>query len=185
MKRLPFIFLFATALLTAIFTASCNDDDTVDYSDIYEEWGKPNDAWLAAQADSMVDGERFYTPLKPEWLSSSGVLIHYFNDRALTEGNLSPWANSRVKVKYRGEFYNGVPFDSSYAEVDSCRTFTLGSDLIMGWRIALNYMRVGDSADVVVPWQQAYGIAGNTGIPSFSNLKFTIKLVDIPDYEKR
>lgn len=163
--------------------SSCGDDDNI--YDNYSEWGLPNEIWYKSLLDSVVDGDTFFTRLRPSWLPGSGVLIHYFNDRRLTEGNLSPLSNSTVKVIYRGEFYNGAGFDSSYLETDSTRTFTLGSNLITGWRIALNDMRVGDSADVIVPWINGYGAGGSNGIPGYSNLKFSIKLVDIPDYEKR
>lgn len=178
------MILAAMALTCLMAVTACGDDDN-SYYDTYEEWGKPNEEWYQQQKSMMTDGEFYYKRLQPSWLESSGTLIHYFNDRKLTEGNLSPMANSTVKVKYRGQFYNGVGFDSSYTETDSTRTFTLGPDLILGWRVALNDMRVGDSADIIVPWIQAYGYTGSTGVPGYSNLKFSIKLVDIPDYEKR
>lgn len=182
MKRLPIIVALA-GLLTCLI-ASCGDDDN-NWAD-YTEWREANDAWYEEQkALTNPDGSLYYTPVVPSWYQGSGVLMHYFNDRALTQGNLRPLANSSVKVKYKGELYNGAGFDSSYTEVDSCRTFTLGPDLIMGWRIALADMHVGDSAAVVIPWAQAYGMTGNSGIQPFSDLLFQIKLVDIVTYEVR
>ncbi len=183
MKRLP-VIAFLLIVVASICVCSCGDNDNTwqDYSD----WRELNESWYAEQqAMKNPDGSTYYSLLQPSWYKGSGVLIHYFNDRTLTQGNLTPLANSKVKVKYKGELYDGAGFDSSYTEVDSCRTFTLGSDLIMGWRIALNDMHVGDSADIIIPWMQAYGASGNSGISPYSNLKFSIKLVDIESYEVR
>lgn len=181
MKKLPF-FVIALLSFFIIGATSCGDDGN-SWED-YTEWREANDNWYVEQQNlKNPDGSSYYTLIKPQWYQGSGVLIHYFNDRSLTAGNLSPISTSYVKVIYKGELYNGAAFDSSYTEVDSTRTFQLGTNLIMGWRIALPDMHVGDSAEVVVPWNQAYGYSGSSGISPFSNLKFAIKLVDIPYYE--
>ena len=51
-------------------------------------------------------------------------------------------------------------------------------------------MHVGDSAQIVIPYQQAYGSTGSMRngiyvIKPFSTLVFNLKLVDIPYYEVR
>lgn len=183
MKKLPFIIL-ATILGFSLFITSCGDDDDNSLTN-YQEWYLANQHWYDSLETVKVGGVNFYTPVKPSWYKNSGVLIHYYNNRALTAGNYSPLITSTVKVKYKGELYNATPFDSSYTETDSCRTFTLSEGLINGWQVALTDMHVGDSADVIIPFYQAYGVNGNSSIPPYSNLKFSIKLVDIPSYELR
>lgn len=182
MKRLPIIALFFAII--AITVASCASSTSS--WDEYMEWQKENTTWYNTQkALKNADGSDFYKPLKPNWYPMSGVLIHYFNDTNLTAGNLVPMISSTVKVKYKGELYNGAAFDSSYAEVDSTRTFTISDGLIAGWQIALTHMHVGDSCRVIIPYAQGYGTEGSGTIAPFSTLSFDIKLVDITAYEIR
>lgn len=75
-----------------------------------------------------------------------------------------------------------MAFDSSYLATDSASVFQL-SGVIDGWQIALNDMRVGDSAEIVIPYMQAYGVSGNNSILPYSALKFNVRLLDIVDYE--
>lgn len=175
---LPFLFLSAI-----IAVSSCSDENTWD---TYENWRKDNDTYYQSQI-SLKDaaGGDFYTTLKPNWYPTSGVLIHYFNDRSKTEGNLVPLVTSTVDVKYKGWLYNGEPFDSSYTNTvngDSifrCRP----TETIVGWQIALTNMAVGDSARVVIPWAAGYGTETSGIILPFSTLIFDIKLVDVVAYE--
>lgn len=180
MKKLLFL-ISAVGFVVSMFTvSSCKDDNT--WSD-YSEWRDANNEWLIQQGALLgEDGEAFYIRVVPEWNKSAYVYMHYFNDRSLTEGNLSPMYTSTVSVKYIGRLYNSEPFDSSYTAVDSL--FTTGLDgVIPGWAIALENMRVGDSARVIIPYQQAYGVSSMGTILPYSALQFDIKLVDIPYYE--
>lgn len=180
MKKFPILLLFT--LCMAAF-AACDSGDSWEE---YAEWRKNNNNWYNnCKAATGSDGRPFYTLLQPAWYQSSGVLIHFFNDRSLTQGNLSPLDNSTVAVKYIGRLYNDEAFDSSYnLRTNGDSIFqTVLSDCIDGWRIALNYMHVGDSAEIVIPYNQAYGTSSTSSIPPFSALKFNIKLVDIPHYE--
>ena len=58
------------------------------------------------------------------------------------------------------------------------------TSVIPGWVIAMEDMRVGDTAEVLVPYQQGYGTSTTSGILPYSALKFNVRLVDIVDYEK-
>ncbi len=181
MNKLPFALLAAFML---VIVGSCSDDG---YDmETYAEYQQANIEWYNEQANlKNDDGTDFYTKLSPNWYPSSGVLIHYFNDRELTENNLVPLSTSTVSVKYKGWLYTGAAFDSSYTEVDSIRTFTLNDGLIDGWKVALTNMHVGDSCRVIIPYALGYGVNGSSAIPAFSTLAFDIKLVDIPAYEVR
>lgn len=172
------------AALAIAASTSCVSDDNWD---AYEEWRNTNNAWYLRMVDTLdAQGNKYYSQLSPVWNPGSGVLVHYFNDRKETEGNLSPLITSTIDVKYKGMYYNGAAFDSSYtlmaAYGDSIYRTRL-SDVIVGWQIALSSMHVGDSVDIVVPYPVAYGENGYSSIPPFSTLRFLIKLVDIPAYE--
>lgn len=177
-------FIYTIICLIGISTivASCGDSGN-SWTE-YSEWRNANIEWYLAQKERKnPDGTPYFTELNPSWYQNSGVLIHYFNNRKLTEGNLSPLVTSQIAVKYKGQLYNGSVFDStSTTTADSVRTFAL-SGTVIGWKVALTDMRVGDTCEVVLPYTMGYGAAGNTSISPYSSLKFGIKLVDIPAYE--
>lgn len=182
MKKLPFLFILA---ITAIII-SCGSNDDSTWED-YTQWRESNIAWFNEQkARANEDGSKYYNVLIPDWDTSQCVLIHYFNDRKLTEGNLSPLYTSTVDVKYKGCLYNDEPFDSSYTNTASYGDSiyrTQCNNVIQGWVVALQDMRVGDSCEVVIPYSMAYGSQDLGTIKPYSMLKFGIKLVDIPFYE--
>lgn len=181
MKRLPYLLILAVA----IAVAACNSGDD-DVWEEYSDWRETNEAWILEQATlTNADGTPYYEKLVPAWNPQAYVLIHYFNDREDTEDNLSPMLTSTVDVKYYGRLYNDEPFDSSYANTQWGDSIfrTTPSSVIEGWAIALQNMRVGDSCEVVIPYQQAYYTSEYGIIIPFSALKFNLKLVDIPYYE--
>lgn len=171
---LPFLFL-------VLF--SCTTSDYTNVWTTYEDWRNDNDQWLFEQADLRnPDGSTYYERVVPDWNPNAYVLMHWFNNREETAGNLVPLYTSTVSVIYKGELYNGEVFDSSYTLTDSLFT-TTASNLISGWTIALANMHVGDSCDVIIPYQQAYYTSSSGIVLPFSVLKFSMKLVDIPYYE--
>lgn len=179
MKKL--IYCIAVMIGASVIASSCGDDGN-DWTQ-YAEWRNANYEWYLEQKElENPDGTLYYTELNPSWYPGSGVLIHYFNDRSETEGNLSPMITSRVSVKYKGMFYNGVAFDSTDVATAEVRTFSLES-LVPGWKVALTDMRVGDTCDIVLPYTMGYGAQGQSTVSPYSTLKFGIKLVDIPSYE--
>lgn len=172
----------ALALL-AIGPSSCMGDDTWE---AYETWRNENNQWYLDQREKKnPDGTPYYTMLSPAWYPQSGVLIHYFNDRSLTAGNLSPLMTSTVDMVYVGHLYNDTVFDSSYANTEYGDSIfrTQCNAVIDGWQIVLNDMHIGDSCEVIIPYPQAYGPSGQGSIPPYSTLRFNMKLVAIPGYE--
>ena len=154
----------------------------------YTELRESNIAWLALMAEKLdTDGSRYYTKLVPDWDPGAYVLIHYFNDRALTANNISPIYTSTVDVKYVGMLYDDTVFDSSFDNTQyGDSIYRVGvNGVIEGWTIALQDMHVGDSCEVLIPYQQGYGANGSGIILPYSALKFGIKLVDVPAYEIR
>lgn len=164
---------------------SCDDDSTTSL-ETYRDWIIENNNWLKALEDQTDEnGDKVYTKVVPDYDQQFYVLMRWFNDRNATKGNLTPYWTSTVDVKYYGELCDGTPFDSSYTSTspaDSVYRIAVSS-VISGWSIALQQMHVGDSCEVIIPYASAYGSTGSTSIPSYSNLKFGIKLVDIPYYE--
>lgn len=177
---------FPLALLAvAAFVSSCSDDEQSTWEK-YSEWRQINNDFYEEQKYLMTPtGENYYTTQTAPWNSGAEILIRYLNDRSKTEGNLSPMLTSTVAVKYIGRLYNGEAFDSSYnVKPDSVFTTSV-SGVISGWTLALQYMRVGDSARVVIPYGMGYGASGSGSIYPYSTLVFDIKLKDIVDYEEK
>ena len=90
-------------------------------------------------------------------------------------------------MKYIGRLYNGEAFDSSYnLKVNGDSIFrTSLTSLIQGWQIALVNIHVGDSVEIVLPYNMGYGTTQSGIIKPYSTLIFNLKLVDIPYYEVR
>ncbi|MDE6490406.1 MAG: FKBP-type peptidyl-prolyl cis-trans isomerase, partial [Muribaculaceae bacterium] len=157
MKRFPLILIAALIALS-----SCMEDKENSWEEQLR-WRENNLVWLGEQAERKNDdGTPYYTKVVPDWDKKAYVLVHYFNDRSLTQGNLSPLYTSTVDVKYRGELYDGTAFDSSYNNVPPTypadSIFRTGlSGVISGWQIVLQDMRVGDTCEVVIPYSLAYG----------------------------
>lgn len=181
-----FVNAVLLSALVGMFTSGCGNDDN-NWED-YTDWRNANNAWIEDQAAlTNPDGTPYYQRIVPEWDPAAYVLIHYFNDRSLTQGNLSPMYTSTVDVKYIGSLYDGTVFDNSYANTEPADSIyrTSLNNVIQGWTIALEDMRVGDTCEVVIPWQQGYGNQGSGAIRPYSALKFGIKLVNIDAYEIR
>ncbi len=184
MRKLP--LLFTLGVIIAVVVSACSKDTT--WED-YAEWRNANNSWLDdCKEKTNPDGTPYYTLLRPGYDKGQYVLAHWFNDRSETAGNLSPYWTSTVDVKYIGRYYTDVAFDSSYLLKESYgdSIFRTGlSSVISGWGIVLQEMHVGDSVEVLIPYQSAYGATGYGSIPPYSNLKFNIKLVNIPNWETK
>lgn len=184
MKKTPLILLLVTATVLAV--ASCSSDNDNDWESTYAEWRQKNEVWLAEQqARVNADGTPYYQSVVPAWDPSTFVLIHYFNDRELTKDNLSPLSTSTVDTRYIVHYCNDVPLDSSYTlTANGPGVFrTQLNRVIQGWTIAMETMHVGDTAEIVIPYQAAYGVSLTSSVPPYSNLRFNVRLVDIPYYE--
>ncbi|MFI3239318.1 MAG: FKBP-type peptidyl-prolyl cis-trans isomerase [Bacteroidales bacterium] len=177
-------YIFFTFILIAL--AACSLETDNNWS-TYEEWREANDEWMAEKAELLdEDGKLYYTRVQAAWddAESSYVLMKYFNDTTLTENNLKPLYTSTVDVKYIGRTYEDEAVDSSYLLTEPADSVlrTTVSGVVGGWMIALQNMHIGDSCEVLIPYQQAYGSDGIGDILPYSALQFHMKLVDIPGY---
>ena len=178
-------YLAIPLMLAAIpLLNSCGDDD--DNSNPYAEWADANAEWLSECENKLnPDGTAYYRRLRAPWDATTYVLIHYFGTPN-TEP-LRPLYTSTVDVAYKVYTCDNVCFDSSdniIAPTPGALRVTLSSDgIITGWPIALTDMHVGDSCEVIIPYQMAYGVTGFQSVKPYSNLRFNMRLVDIPYYE--
>ncbi len=126
-----------------------------------------------------------YIQKNREWLqqkaSEPGVLaldkgILYKVIKSGNANGRTPNRNSVVTAHYIGKTINGKVFDSSRGGV--APAFRL-RDLIPGWIIALQQMRVGDKWELYIPAEQAYGRFNQPGIPGGSTLIFEIELLAV------
>lgn len=178
--------ILAIIALAIVVLCACNNEEQSTWEK-YTDWREVNNSWLEERQQlKNPDGTPYYQPIVPSWNPASYVLIHYFNDRSQTEGNLSPLYTSTIDVRYYLHLYDDTPVDSStivtsYGEkgIFRCRL----NEMIQGWGIALPEMRCGDTAEIIVPYGVAYGAREYGNVKPYSNLRFNVRLVDIPHYE--
>jgi peptidylprolyl isomerase len=88
----------------------------------------------------------------------------------------------RIAVHYTGRFADGKQFDSSRTPGKPPAELALGArQVIAGWEIVIARMRVGDRWKVTIPWQLAYGAAGDEakGMPPRADLDFDLEIVSV------
>lgn len=90
----------------------------------------------------------------------------------------TPTAADKVEVHYEGTLIDGTVFDSSYQRGETI-TFPVGG-VIAGWTEALQLMKEGDTFELAIPSELAYGAqgAGNVITPN-STLKFKVELIKV------
>lgn len=99
--------------------------------------------------------------------------------KVVQEGfGLQPGLQDTVVVHYKGSLIDGTTFDSSYDRNEPIE-ITAGQ-VIPGWGIALQLMRVGSKFIVYIPSDLAYGPEGVQGaIPPYSTLVFEMELLEV------
>jgi FKBP-type peptidyl-prolyl cis-trans isomerase len=93
---------------------------------------------------------------------------------------------SVVSVLYTGQLTDGTVFDSSAAHGNQPLQFAIGTpNLIVGFQVGVNGMRVGGERLIAIPPALGYGdqdvkdASGKVIIPANSTLVFDIKLVGV------
>jgi FKBP-type peptidyl-prolyl cis-trans isomerase FkpA len=91
-----------------------------------------------------------------------------------------------VSMKYEGRYPDGRVFDGNINNKDTSRNkpldFSLSPmGLIRGWYEGLQLLKKGSKANILVPYDQAYGAQGYRDVPPYSNLVFEVEVVDIKD----
>ena len=100
--------------------------------------------------------------------------------KVLQEGDgASPSESDTVRVHYTGKLISGKVFDSSVARGEPAE-FRVGQ-VIKGWQMALQEMKVGSKWMLYIPPDLAYGERGSPGaIGPNEVLVFEVELLDIP-----
>lgn len=103
----------------------------------------------------------------------------YFIEKEAGKGDLIKNGQT-AQVKYTGMFLNGKVFDSSDMHGGKPYDVTIGTaQVIPGWIEAIQKMRKGGKAMIIVPSQLAYGTQGSGPIPPSSSLVFDLEIVDV------
>lgn len=134
---------------------------TLDPSKVSDE---ANAAYLA-----KIDADAAYTK------TASG--LRYRLVKPAPPGGAQPTAENEVQVHYKGTFIEGTEFDSSYARGEPA-TFPL-KGVIPGWTEGVALMKEGETYELVIPYQLAYGIAGRGPIPPRQTLVFQVELLKV------
>lgn len=117
--------------------------------------------------------------------AAGGEQVQAQEVRAGTGAEAAP--GTQVSVLYVGKLTDGTVFDSSAAHNNEPLTFVLGSqDMIPGFQIGVNGMKVGGQRVMAVPPSLAYGNqpvtnpeTGAVIIPANSTIVFEVELVDV------
>ena len=92
-------------------------------------------------------------------------------------GSRTAKESDHVKIQYRGHLLNGYEFDSTYNR--NGPALVRPSDVIAGWREALEMMPAGSQWRLFIPPQLAYGTTPPPSIPPDSLLIFDVEVLGI------
>jgi rhodanese-related sulfurtransferase len=113
------------------------------------------------------------------FMSGAGAAEVQIKDLTVGEGAEAA-RNHAVQVHYTGWLMDGTRFDSS---LDRGTPFTLMlgmGQVIPGWEMGLEGMRVGGKRELVIPPELAYGPVGAGGvIPPNATLRFEVELLAV------
>ncbi len=178
-----------SALAAAVLATACMGNGDAELK-TYKEWRDKNDKWVKdLQNRKNPDGTPYYQIIVPSWNPGAYILMHRFTNPDSTKDNLVPLYTSTVDVVYTGLNCDSVQFDTSIGTnaygVPNASRFKC-NEVVSGWSIALENMHVGDSVEVVLPYNVAYGTqAVSEAIPPYTALQFYMRLVDIYKYEAK
>lgn len=81
-----------------------------------------------------------------------------------------------IAVRYKGYFTDGTVFDDNLDATNDF-TFTIGQgNVIQGWEIGLQGMKVGEARKLTIPPEYGYGPSDYGPIPGNSTLIFEVEL---------
>jgi FKBP-type peptidyl-prolyl cis-trans isomerase len=104
----------------------------------------------------------------------------YYIMNKLGTGSL-PQKNDTCFLIYTGYFLDGTIFDTSanYYQDSIWQFIYLEESLIPGFYEGISILKKGAEADIIIPSGLAYGSYGNSGIPPYTPLLFTLKMKDL------
>jgi FKBP-type peptidyl-prolyl cis-trans isomerase len=128
----------------------------------------------AAAEKSKQEGEEFLAANKgKKGVKTTASGLQY---KVLKSGSgKSPKATDKVRTMYSGAFIDGTVFDKSEKPID----FPV-SRVIKGWTEALQLMKEGDTFQLFIPSDLAYGEEGSPpSIPPNAALVFEVELLEV------
>lgn len=161
-------------------TSCFEDDDSVAVK--YKEWRQRNEQYVLDEEARMEGGVAYYSKIVPSWAPNAFSLVHWHNDRSLTQENLSPMDNSTVQITYELFDIDGKKLSDSFSNADSLYTSKPNQNIVGMWATLTN-MHVGDSVTIVMPSQAGYGEVARGEILPYSTLIYNVKLRAITAYE--
>ncbi len=128
-------------------------------------------------------GEEFIAKMKKEGgytVTPSGLLF-----KSISKGSgVKPLMTDTVFVHYTGKFIDGKPFDSSIGK-EPLKT-AMNGGAVKGFLEALGMLDVGGKAEIVIPYELAYGkqgmqnpYSGEMMMEPYKTLIFELELVSI------
>jgi FKBP-type peptidyl-prolyl cis-trans isomerase FklB len=134
--------------------------------------------------EAKKKGEEFIAKMKKEGgytVTPSGLLF-----KSVAKGTgVKPLMTDTVFVHYTGRFIDGKVFDSSIERKDPLKT-AMNSGAVKGFLEALSMMDVGSKAEVIIPYDLAYGkqgmqnpYSGEMMMEPYQTLIFDLELVSI------
>src|SRR5579859_4173474 len=90
-------------------------------------------------------------------------------------------AGKEYTVHYTGWLRDGTKFDSSVDRNQPLKFVQGRRQVIVGWEIGFEGMKVGGKRRLFIPYQLAYGEKGNGRIPPKSELIFDVELLDVTE----
>ena len=167
--------------LLALLPSACGDSGKSTWEE-YAEWRHYNQTWLTEMSQKTdSNGAPYYRNIVAPWDPEAFVMMHLFPSDSVNTGNLKPLYTSTTKVNYTVWLANDSLIDRGTGYVSILNS----SGLIDGWALAIMELNVGDSAEFIMPYNVAYGETGYGLISPYSNLRYGIRLGDIPYYESR
>ena len=103
--------------------------------------------------------------------------LQYLVLKSGPSGSPTPRESDHVKVQYRGHLLSGYEFDSTYNR--NAPAVVRPSDVIAGWREALEMMSAGSQWRLFIPPQLAYGTTPPPSIPPDSLLIFDVEVLGV------
>jgi len=177
MKNLFYLLIFSTITVSFGSCSSNTSDDA---------WREAN--WTAYEA---ITKDTNYNKLTVGngYTDNNGPTGVYYRVEQSGTGTEYPLQTSKVKVLYKGTYYDGSVFDAGTSGNDFPTEFSLaGTSVVRGFSFALQQMVVGDKWEIWIPYYLGYGSVGlqdayyNTIIKPYTTLIFEVELVSITQY---
>jgi FKBP-type peptidyl-prolyl cis-trans isomerase len=157
------------------------EDEGAYKSRIQEEQVKKRAAFKFKEEAAKQEIEPLFADYMAGKLSSkTKTLENGLKITVLEEGTGAlPVRGDAVGVQYYGLLKDGTNFDNSY-KAGRPFTFTVGEGMVIqGWDLGLPQIKQGSKVFLEIPYNLAYGDAGNPVIPAKSDLIFHIELETI------